>query len=163
MSAVVIKPPTPFPFHRKNGIIPKSVFLAGSIELGVAENWQEERTKDFSPHASYIFNPRRDNWDNSWKQSINDPRFKEQVDWELTGLELAEYIYMYFDPKTKSPISLLELGLYANYPKKLFVVCPDGYWRKGNVEVVCARYGISMLNDQYPIFNWIANKMLGNY
>jgi hypothetical protein len=25
---------------------------------------------------------------------------------------------------------------------KLLVCCPEGYWRRGNVEVVCARYQI---------------------
>lgn len=53
---------------------------------------------------------------------------------------------MYLDPNTKSPISLLELGLHAN-SKKLWVVCPDGFWRKGNVEVVCSLYDIPLFNS----------------
>lgn len=48
---------------------------------------------------------------------------------------------MYFDPKTKSPITLLELGLFAR-SQKLIVYCPTGYWRKGNVDVVCERYNV---------------------
>jgi hypothetical protein len=28
---------------------------------------------------------------------------------------------------------------------KLLVCCPPGYWRKGNVDVVCARYSIPQL------------------
>ena len=53
---------------------------------------------------------------------------------------------MYLDPKTKSPISLMELGLQAG-SKKLLVVCPDGFWRKGNVEVVCSIYDIPLFNS----------------
>jgi hypothetical protein len=28
------------------------------------------------------------------------------------------------------------------HSKKLIVICPDGFWRKGNVEVVCSLYDI---------------------
>ena len=59
-----------------------------------------------------------------------------QVEWELEGLELCDIIIMYFDSNTKSPISLLELGLFA-HKKKMIVFCPNGFWRKGNVDVVC--------------------------
>lgn len=51
---------------------------------------------------------------------------------------------MYFDPKTKSPISLLELGLFAR-TGKLIVVCPKGFWRKGNVDIVCKRYEVKQV------------------
>lgn len=53
---------------------------------------------------------------------------------------------MYFAPSTRAPITLLELGLFAQ-SGKLLVCCPEGYWRRGNVEVVCARYGIPMVAD----------------
>ena len=50
---------------------------------------------------------------------------------------------MYFSPETKSPITLLELGIYAvATPEKLLVCCPEGFWRKGNVDIVCAKYGV---------------------
>jgi hypothetical protein len=62
-------------------------------------------------------------------------------------LEDADIILLYFDPNTKSPISLLELGLYAR-SKKLFVCCPDGFWRQGNVRVVCERYGVPYFTDK---------------
>jgi len=88
-----------------------------------------------------IFNPRRDDWDKSWKQSPDNKKFRKQVEWELKAMECADKILMYFDPKTKSPISLLELGLFAN-SNKLIVVCPKGFWRKGNVDIVCRRYEI---------------------
>ena len=53
---------------------------------------------------------------------------------------------MYFDPSTKSPISLLELGLFARTGKTI-VVCPDGFWRKGNVDIVCERYGVKVAHS----------------
>ena len=125
-----------------------SIFLAGSIEMGVAGNWQEKIVTDLKKYFVTIYNPRRDNWNNSWKQDINEPKFYEQVSWELKALEKADIIAMYFDPKTKSPISLLELGLYAKYDNtKLIVCCPDGFWRKGNVQIVCQRYDVPLHNN----------------
>ena len=118
-----------------------SVFLAGSIEMGKAEDWQKKVEELFSDTDIVIFNPRRDDWDSSWEQTIDNPDFFGQVTWELDALDVADFILMYFDPATKSPISLMELGLYAS-TKKLIVVCPDGFWRKGNVDIVCQRYNI---------------------
>lgn len=51
---------------------------------------------------------------------------------------------MYFAPSTQAPVTLLELGLVAS-SGRLVVCCPDGYWRKGNIEVVCARHGVPLV------------------
>ena len=92
-----------------------------------------------------VLNPRRDDWDSSWQQTIAHAQFREQVDWELSAQELAGAIAMYFEPSTKSPITLLEMGLFAR-SGKLIVCCPDGFWRRGNVEIVCSRYRIPMVD-----------------
>ncbi len=135
-----IKPPAPLP---QDGAIP-SVFLAGSIEMGSAEDWQTQVECALSDLDVLILNPRRDEWDASWEQSITNPLFREQVEWELTGLETASVVAMYFAPATKAPVTLLELGLCAR-AGRLVVCCPAGYWRRGNVEVVCRRYGVPLL------------------
>jgi len=137
----VITAPEPLPVTRINGVIPRSVFLAGSIEMNTAVEWQSHFCENMKDFTGFLLNPRRKEWDSSWKQDKTNPQFFEQVSWELTALDAAQIIYMYFDPATKSPISLMELGLYAA-SKKLIVGCPDGFWRKGNVDIVCQRYGI---------------------
>lgn len=124
----------------------KSIFLAGSIDIGVAENWQAKVIEHFSTKDVNILNPRRKDWDASWEQSLNSPNFYEQVSWELDMLEESDIIAMYFDPTSKSPISLLELGLYAS-SGKLIVCCPDGFWRKGNIDIVCTRFGIPVFTN----------------
>ena len=122
-----------------------TIFLAGSIEMGDAENWQERLKKDLSNFDVIILNPLRDDWDSTWKQSIHNKKFREQVEWELKALERSDFICMYFDPDTKSPITLLELGLFIKEKReKMIVCCPPGYWRKGNVEVVCNWYGATL-------------------
>ncbi len=122
-----------------------SIFLAGSIEMGKAEDWQTKVQKALSDESVVVFNPRRDDWDNSWKQTIEDKNFAGQVKWEHDHLQLASMIFFYFDPATKSPISLMELGLVCA-EKEVIVVCPDGFWRKGNVEFICNEYDIPLFN-----------------
>lgn len=121
------------------------VFLAGSIEMGSAIDWQKEIVEKLKDENILFLNPRRDDWDSSWTQSITNLQFRTQVTWELDNLDTADFIIMYFAPNTKSPISLLELGLYAT-TNKMIVCCPEGFWRKGNVEIVCDRYNIELVN-----------------
>lgn len=132
-----------------------SIFLAGSIEMGKAEDWQIRITKDLIKKFSniYIVNPRRRDWDSSWRQEIDDPQFNEQVTWELSNIENSTIVMYYFDKNTQSPITLAELGLSAGkFPEKAVVICPKGYFRKGNVDIICDRYGINQVKtlDELP-------------
>lgn len=144
--------------------LPKKIFLAGSIEMGKAENWQTRVVNALSGHDNepyIILNPRRDDWDSSWEQKITNNQFREQVEWELNALEEADIIIMYFDPNTMSPISLLELGLHAR-TGKLLVLCPEGFWRKGNVDIVCNKYGIKQVESFEHLINCIRFSELYN-
>ena len=136
----VIKAPGAFDFKDL------TVFLAGSIEMGKAADWQTKVTNALSKEKVIFFNPRRSDWDASWKQDIENQQFKEQVNWELDGLTNCDMVVFYFDPSTMSPISLMELGLFAE-KKDVIVCCPEGYWRKGNVDIVCERYNIKQAED----------------
>jgi hypothetical protein len=117
------------------------IFLAGSIDMGSAENWQKALVASLAGEQAIVLNPRRDDWDPSWKPDLSDFHFKEQVEWELNALERADIIVMALTPDSKSPVSLLELGLYAN-SGRLIVFCPPGFWRKGNVDAVVSRYQV---------------------
>jgi len=124
------------------------VFLAGSIEMGKAVNWQAETGKLLNAAGFVVLDPRRDDWDSSWVQSIEDEQFEQQVRWELMGLEKADVVIVHFDPDTKSPITLLELGLLSQLkPSRTFVSCAPAFWRRGNVEIVCARYKVQLFDS----------------
>jgi hypothetical protein len=140
--AVVLKPPA------RIELAPgaRAVFLAGSIEMGGAPDWQTVVTRELDDLDITILNPRRDAWDASWEQSRAFAPFREQVEWELEAQERATVIAMYFAPTTKAPVTLLELGLFAK-SGRLVVCCPPGYWRRGNVEIVCMRYGVRLAAD----------------
>jgi len=125
------------------------VFFSGSIEMGKAELWQDDFVAELKNDDVLILNPRRDDWDSSWDQSIECDYFREQVEWELQALEDTDIMLLYLQPGTKSPISLLEFGLYArSAPEHLVVLCPEGFWRKGNVDITCAKYGVKMVETK---------------
>ena len=116
------------------------LFLAGSIEQDTATQWQREVVKRLTTHRVDILNPRRTHWDASWKQSPDNPQFVEQVNWELNGLDKADIIFFYFDENTKSPVTLLELGLYLKrLTCDLIVFCPEKFYRYGNVVITAKR------------------------
>lgn len=140
------KPPAPY-----TNTSSYSVFLAGSIEQGIADNWQATVKAALADLTVDILNPRRDEWDSSWEQSITNPQFAEQVTWELNHLERglltsATAVFFYIDPATKSPITLAEFGaVYRD--SNIIICCPEGFWRRGNLEVMCARAGLLLHGD----------------
>jgi hypothetical protein len=136
-----------------------AIFLAGSIDMGKAERWDKKVIESLSGVPCVVINPRRKQWDSSWVQSIDNQQFKEQVEWELQGLENATLIAMCLTRDSKAPISLLELGLHA-IDGKMIVFCPDGFYRKGNVDVVCSRYGVPVFGDFDEFTAAIREKML---
>ena len=144
----VFKPP-----HRK-----LSIFLGGTIENGTSRDWQKMIESELSDENIIIYNPRRDDWNSDWDQSIFNKEFKQQVVWELDHLEKSDIVVMYFVEGTKSPISLLEFGLYAQ-SGKLIVYCPDGFWRKGNVDIVCERYNINHVRNDKELLIAIKSKI----
>lgn len=90
------------------------------------------------------------------EQSESNKVFRGQVEWELDAQERADFVMLYFDPATKSPISLLELGLFHH---KMLVCCPNGFWRKGNVDIVCQRYGVPMYPDLQSLRRAVCEKV----
>lgn len=163
--AKVIKPP-----NGTDTSLNLRIFLAGSIEGDIAAPWQDKFINELNEQGYEqltVMNPRRDEWDNSWKQDIRDKNFRGQVDWELDHLDQANIIPMYFDPNTKSPISMMELGLYADERdiqdrSRLVVCCPEGFWRKGNVEIVCYRKDIDLYDNWDSWMQAIYRRIGGN-
>lgn len=123
-----------------------SVFLAGSIEMGGAPDWQAEIIKELQPFSGKVLNPRRDDWDPAWEPVETNPFFVEQFEWELEGLETADIVFMYFVPGTISPITLQEHGTLVDVPEAI-VCCPEGFWRRGNVKLLSQRYGLAFYDD----------------
>lgn len=47
---------------------------------------------------------------------------------------------------TKASVTPSELGLFAASGKRV-VACPEGYCLRGNVDIVCERYGLPQVAD----------------
>lgn len=129
----------------------RTVFLAGSIEMGQAEDWQTIASNELQDKYN-ILNPRRDDWDSSWTQSYENINFRDQVRWEQESILNCEIVLFNFFADTLSPITLLEFGLVVGFNKvvrrqRIIVVCPKEFWRHGNIEIMCHINNIELYDD----------------
>ena len=117
----------------------KSIFLAGTIDNGDSIDWQKKLIEKFKDSDIKIYNPRREHWDK--KASKEDLEY--QIKWEQEHLDNADSIVMCLLDDSKSPISLLELGLYAQ-SGRLMVFCNPSFYRYTNVKLTCQKYDIPL-------------------
>lgn len=139
---------------------PVSIFLAGSIENGTAEDWQTSLSKlidhYFPDESVMILNPRRKNWN----PDADQKELETQIVWEQDRLKQANVVCFYFDPKTKSPISLLELGqCLGRQCTKVIVFCPEDFFRFTNVQVTCSGYNIPVHSTYEPFIENIFQEL----
>ncbi|KAF2740375.1 hypothetical protein EJ04DRAFT_507912 [Polyplosphaeria fusca] len=125
----------------------KSLFLAGSIEMGAAITWQRGILPYFQHLPLTVCNPRRGHWDTTTKPTKADKNFHNQVEWELNALDKATVICFFFDITTLSPVSMLELGLWAKNGNVVVCCNEEFFWKGGNIRIVCDRLGIPYVTD----------------
>lgn len=129
-----------------------SLFLAGSIALNTANDWQDELIKLLEPSSVAILNPRSQHW----VEPETADEFGDLVTWDWDAMMFADFVVVYFDGNTKSPIALLELGMLAiAKPNKVVVVCPDDFWRSKHVTVLCDRYDIHQTDGMCGVLEWL--------
>jgi hypothetical protein len=134
------------------------LFLAGSIESGMAEDWQSSVVDRLRDLDIVVLNPRRATWTQGTSLESEPEEIRRQINWELDAIERSDLMAFYFAPGTKSPISLLELGLVARQ-KQAIVCCPHGFWRKTNVDVVCERFEIQQADSLEELVNEIKERV----
>jgi hypothetical protein len=139
-----------------NKIVAKSVFLAGTIDNGNSLNWQDKTIIELinlGVKNLEVYNPRREHWNsNPTKKEM-----EKQIKWEQEHLDKVDVIAMVLLDDSKSPISLLEMGLYAK-SDKLVVFCTPNFYRWDNVRLTCEKYNIELVQDTNPLI--IANKII---
>ena len=116
-----------------------TIFLAGTIDNGDSFNWQEELIELCKDLDIVFFNPRRKNWNGEMPSN----QLEYQIKWEQEHLDRANYIVMCLLDNSKSQISLLELGLYAQ-SGKLLVFCNKAFYRYDNIRLTCHKYDIPL-------------------
>ncbi len=121
----------------------RKVFLAGTIDMGRSADWQADlvaRFRDSVGGRWLFFNPRRREF------RASPAEMEYQVAWELAHLEAADLIVMNLLGDSRSPISLLEMGLHAR-SGRLLVACSPDYYRYDNVRITCRRYGVPLYDS----------------
>ena len=140
-----------------DGVVPLNLFIAGTIDCGDSVNHQQaiidELNKEDTVHPIMIYNLRREDW----PDSNDNNEIEKQINWELYHLERADLIVMNILGSSKSPISLMELGLFAR-TRKLIVFCNPNFYRYDNVRIVCRAYNIPLYNTNDILV--IKNKVL---
>lgn len=137
----------------------KSIFLAGTTSQVDPTDWRQALSTSLTDLPITIYNPYRADWDSSWREDIDFAPFREQVEWELDRQAQADLVVVYFHPATKAPVSLLELGVWVRVPGKTIVVCPEGYWKRGNVQIVCEKFDVEMLDGVDGLKDAIVKRM----
>ncbi len=129
-----------------------TIFLAGTIDMGNSENWQTALVETFSSNEGryILYNPRRDTFTNTPEE------MEYQVNWELDHLEKSQIIIMNILGSSKSPVTLLEMGLFMK-SGKLLVACEPDYYRHSNVLLTCARYNVPL----YPSLKALMQEQFG--
>ena len=157
MGKMIIITPETIVNKGANKLNAKSVFLAGTIDNGNSLNWQDKVIIELINLgvSCEVFNPRREHWNpNPTKEDM-----ETQIKWEQDHLDSADVIAMVLLDDSKSPISLLEMGLYAK-SKKLIVFCTPKFYRFDNIRLTCEKYHIPLVQDLHPLI--IANKIISS-
>lgn len=136
----------------------KSVFLAGPTNPTGEADWRETLTAALIEEPIVIFNPKRTDWDSTWKEDFSDSRWAEQVEWELEMQDGADIMVVFFHKATLAPMSLLELGLCVRSGKAI-VCAQDGYSKRGNVEAVCRRYGAKFVDSEEDLQDAVRERL----
>lgn len=118
------------------------IFLAGGISG--CRDWQSETIKELenlSPLYNLsnvlVINPRHPNFD------VENPDAEiEQIRWEHKWLECCDLVSYFFDnSESLQPITLYELGKWANKKLSVITVC-HGYKRERDVMIQTALDGL---------------------
>lgn len=120
------------------------IFLAGSINMGDAPDWQAEVIKYIKEVWTNtdvtVYNPRR-------AEAFTPEMEEEQVAWETCMLQSSDFILMHLAAGGGlSPISLLELGLYMR-DEKLYLSMEEDYPRKYVTNIHYALSGANIITE----------------
>ncbi len=112
------------------------VFLAGAIDMGEADYWQEDVIFELQDYDGLVLiNPRRD--------QFTEDTLDEQILWELDALHAVDQILMWFPKNAKAPVSFFESGLFMS-SGKLSIGAELGFYRRRNLELTCKYYGVPL-------------------
>lgn len=154
---------TPNSPHGEGPAHPTTIFLAGPIEVPWRDAFLRLLAAADLPQSLPVtsYDPVQPKWDSSWREDYaTDANFRAQTDWEMERLDAATVVVVYFDERCKAPVSLLELGLAARSGRAV-VGCPRGFWKRGNVQAVCARFSVPLEEDMEGLVAKVVKRVRG--
>ena len=125
---------------------PGSIFLGGSMTE--TNDWREHFIEGFKSYDVSFLSPYRKNQPNITDENLdlNDPAIIEHIKWVNNAIDDAWMVFLYFDPSTKSPLSLLDFAdLCKN--KKAIVCCPKDFWKSTIIKTVCIEFNVQFFED----------------
>lgn len=150
--ATEVQAPKEFPKELRKKF---SIFLGGAIDMGKAEDWQKRLVNDLKDYDVVLLNPRRDDFQVDAVQSMSNPYFKEQVEWELEMQDsFSDLLVYYIPPGTQSRITLLEIGLFCRELPHV-ICCPEGFDRKGNIDVTSNYFNFNLVHSYVDLLEEI--------
>lgn len=153
-ASIVLAPERPAPDSGSR----KAIFLAGTTSPTGEPDWRLTLTDALSNFPITIYNPKRNDWDATWKEDFSDDRWAEQVQWELEMQDKADIVVVFLHGVSPAPISLLELGLCVKSGRA--IVCAlEGYTKRGNVEAVCRRYGAKLVSLEKDLIDAVIERL----
>ena len=117
-----------------------TVFLAGSIDLELEGNWRNEIVEELKDDY-HFFDPTRKE-----HNQMGNFEMQDHIKWELDALNMSNKILLNFLPDSKSPVSLIELGLYM-MSSKLIVVCPKSFYKRRYIKTLCQKYNTELFRN----------------
>jgi len=117
-----------------------SLFLAGSMDIKGQTNWRERATEQFQAYY-HIFDPTHTNHSN-----LNDTEMSKHIKWEWEALNRSDLILLNFTAQAKSPMSLLELGMYIS-SGKIVVVCPKEFYQAHYINTLCTEHKVPIFES----------------
>ena len=100
-----------------------------------------------------LFNPRREKWDSTLTQSIDNSSFLQQVTWEQHHLNIADFRIFYFTKDSKAPITFMELGQMITRPG--IICCENGFYRTGNLEINAILHGMPIVDNMDALVKYL--------
>ena len=137
-----------------------SLVLFGTIEKDPTNNWASNLSTALLDLPIQILNPRRDDWDSTWREEVSFTPFRENVEWEMSHAEKVTLLVFCFKAGSLCPITLLELGMHAaRFGDHTVVCCEEGFYKRRNVEIACSRFGVPFMKTTEELQKLVRSRM----
>ena len=139
------------------------IYLAGTIDFGSEENnWQNKFEQGLVQLCDpikgllllkntnfIIFDPRTP-LQNPVAPDLDNPEFVQTMDWRLTPMDQADFVFCNIMNKSVSPVPILEFGSLLG-SGKLVVRCGEKHQIYSHIRIYCEKYSVPLLTGKTTV------------